>query len=275
MVFANLSPHEKEAFFSLLDEYFTSRPDLLPAAGNGLGSDAGRVAATSALQHAFSKTSPQEAASAINGLRRAMPSPASQQQASNPDIGSVSGRVAAAAAAFSTSGMPGAPRPPPRRTGTSNSDEQGESQTSRLIPQKKFADVDISSGKAMFSSLRNSTATKAASPPQVAPPTPAAFAPKRNQFAPPPVRRMDSTASKVNKTPSPPPPPPPPPARPQQEEMGDWAEALYDYSSDDPGDLNIQTGERLLIVDRDSDDWWTAEMEGRRGLVPAAYVKLL
>ncbi|KAI9063480.1 hypothetical protein FKP32DRAFT_1686092 [Trametes sanguinea] len=43
----------------------------------------------------------------------------------------------------------------------------------------------------------------------------------------------------------------------------------------DPGDLDLQEGVRVLIVEKTSDDWWTGEINGQRGLVPAAYVKLL
>ncbi|CCM03978.1 uncharacterized protein FIBRA_06134 [Fibroporia radiculosa] len=225
-----------------------------------INADAGRAAATSAF-NAFSKTNPQEAASTINGLRKAIPAASPGSNTSNEDVASSAGRVAAAAAAFRTSNS-AAPRAPPRRDGSSDD---------HLPTQRKFGDVDVSSGKAMFSSLRNSTANKAATPPQVAPPTPSAFGAKKNAFAPPPSR-----TSAANKTPSPP-PPPAPPARPQREDAveGEWAEALYDYSSDDPGDLTIQEGQRLVIVEKSSDDWWTGEVDGRRGLVPATYVKML
>jgi abl interactor 2 len=43
----------------------------------------------------------------------------------------------------------------------------------------------------------------------------------------------------------------------------------------DPGDLNVKEGERVVITDRTSEDWWTAEVDGKSGLVPASYVKLL
>lgn len=76
----------------------------------------------------------------------------------------------------------------------------------------------------MFTSLRNSTANKSATPPSVAPPIPAAFAPKRGSFAPPPVRRVSPA--------SPPETEPEPELKPEQEEAaGEWAEALYDYNS--------------------------------------------
>ncbi|KAG8695917.1 hypothetical protein FRC09_008853, partial [Ceratobasidium sp. 395] len=56
---------------------------------------------------------------------------------------------------------------------------------------------------------------------------------------------------------------------------GERAEALYDYASDAADDLNVRQGDKLIIVERTSDDWWTGEMNGRRGLLPASYVRIL
>lgn len=62
-----------------------------------------------------------------------------------------------------------------------------------------------------------------------------------------------------------------------EEPQGEWAEVLYDYSSEDPGDLEVQSGSRVLVTAKSSDDWWTGQVEGqgKEGLFPASYVKLL
>ncbi|KAI0643653.1 hypothetical protein C8Q79DRAFT_928180 [Trametes meyenii] len=308
MVFTRLTPQDKDAFFTLLDElstrpsvYFASRPELF---GNGNGGGDGeqstngippvsKAAAVSAVSHAFSAVSrASEPASAsgpgappaTNGWKR-------PDAAATAEIGSSVGRVAAAAAALRAqnggeqlatapaAANAGFPRMPPRRN-TSSSNEEAAApppEHNKLVAGKKFGDVDMSSGKNMFSSLRHSTAAKHATPAQVAPPTPPAFQ-RKNDFAPPP-RRVPSTGStaRASVTPSPAPAPPPVPRRAQQEpeESGEWAEALYEYHSEDPGDLDLEEGVRVLIVEKTSDDWWTGEIEGRRGLVPAAYVKML
>jgi len=75
----------------------------------------------------------------------------------------------------------------------------------------------------------------------------------------------------VTNTRLPPPPAAPPPAKVQ----GEWVEALYDYDSGEPGDLMVKEGQRILLVERTSDDWWTGEINGSKGLFPASYVKLL
>lgn len=211
-------------------------------------------------------------------------------QAATAEIGNSVGRVAAAAAALklnpgeqTPSGNGGFPRPPARRMNTGSSSEEPPppehnkltpsrvSLPSQIVdavaalpplmpappPAQKFGDVDMSSGKNMFNSLRNSTAAKHAAPAQVAPPTPPAFQ-RKNDFAPPP-RRVPSTGSSRSSVISNSAPPPPIPRRtqePEPEEGGEWAEAMYDYHSEDPGDLDLQEGVRVLILEKTSDDWW-------------------
>ncbi|KAH9894098.1 hypothetical protein C8Q73DRAFT_836104 [Cubamyces lactineus] len=297
MVFARLTPADKDAFFALLDElsgllagpgggdalpphhgaYFESRPELFKS-GNGSDANAanGIAAGRAAVASAFSAATSANASTPpppVNGWRR-------PDAATTADIGNSVGRVAAAAAALKQNGgdqIPGFPRPPPRRNPSSSSEEPAP-EHAKLVQTRKFGgDVDMSSAKNMFSSIRGSTAAKHAAPPQVAPPTPPAF-PRRNDFAPPP-RRVPSTSGSANASPAANTPPPPVPRRAQQEPEpeveGEWAEALYDYHSEDPGDLNLQEGVRVLITEKTSEDWWTGEIDGQRGLVPAAYVKLL
>jgi len=57
----------------------------------------------------------------------------------------------------------------------------------------------------------------------------------------------------------------------------EWAQALYEYRSEDPGDLAIEAGARVLVTAKSSEDWWTGRIDGqgKEGLFPASYVKLL
>lgn len=171
----------------------------------------------------------------------------------------------------------------------------------------------------MLMSLKHSNTNKSAAPPEVAPPTPAAFAHKKSTFAPPPVRHVSATSPPPSRSAStvesPAPAPPVPPSRraPAKEEpQGEWAEALYDYSSEVGQSLSVLFLSKLSILFRiqaifsfkrmNGCSWlketrmtgqcsvpcdiyrfaslyaicrWTGEIEGRRGLFPAAYVKLL
>ncbi|KAF8799447.1 hypothetical protein BYT27DRAFT_7201508 [Phlegmacium glaucopus] len=69
-----------------------------------------------------------------------------------------------------------------------------------------------------------------------------------------------------------------PPTEPAPEPIPKWrAEALFDYAGapDDPNELSFKKGERLRIIDK-SGKWWDAiTTDGRRGIAPSNYVRLL
>lgn len=124
----------------------------------------------------------------------------------------------------------------------------------------------------MFSSLRHSTASKTAIPPSVAPRIPSAFNARVNQFGPPPTRHVAPAAESPSSDPV-------SPAREEprkinRTEDGEWAEAVYDYSSEvsrqrelavcvrlkrwglqDAGDLQLREHQRVLVVEKTSEDW--------------------
>lgn len=152
---------------------------------------------------------------------------------------------------------PQRPPAPPRRTSSSADSEQEPSSIANANPGQRnltpvkvftpcpfyfwvtndvwlqrFGDVDTSSAKNLFGSLRNSTANKSAPTPPLANPLPPAFSAKKNAFAPPPVRRVASTASSSQESAAPTPPPAPRrPAVHEPEVEGEWAEATYAYTS--------------------------------------------
>ncbi|TFK74372.1 hypothetical protein BDN72DRAFT_50349 [Pluteus cervinus] len=259
MVFSTLQNHEKEAFFSLLDEYFASRPELL---GNVNGSSdpsaqasAAGSLATSAVHRALANNPEATSKLVSAGLKHGVPksSPYSAA-ASDPHVSDAVGRVAAASLAFGSSTPP-----PARSVGTSNAKP---SAASSLFSQQRIGGIDTSSAKnAMFSSF----GSKKNDTPALPPPAPA-FSRKPSGFAPPP--RHGATPSLPVRQPEPEP-------EPEPEEAGEWAEALYDYSADDPADISLKEGQRVLVTDRSDDDWWKGEVNMRSGSFPAAYVKLL
>ncbi|KAJ7590727.1 SH3-domain-containing protein [Mycena floridula] len=193
MVFSNLPHHEKDAFFSLLDEYFQSRPEL-----------------------------------------------AASLQSSGTDVAATAGRVASAASAFAAKSPSS---PPPQRV-----PYKSTVAATGLVTGQRIGGIDTSTKTNMLTSgFRKTPATT----PPVAPP--AFNAPKKSAFTP---RQPD-------------------PEPEEEETAGEWAEALYDYNSGDPGDLNLQENQRVLVTERTSGDWWTGEAGGKTGLFPASYVKLL
>ncbi|KAJ3857206.1 SH3-domain-containing protein [Lentinula lateritia] len=205
MAFSNLSHHEKDAFFSLLDEYFQSRPELAAKLHGASGNN---------------------------------------DEGSGVNASQVAGRVAAAASSFNNT-------PPPSR----HAPPRNLQPPAGLVSKQRLGDVDTSSKKSMLVSGLSRKQPVVHNTP-IAPP---AFGSKKNNFAPPPPHRA----------------PEPEPEPEQEEEQGEWAEALYDYVSQDPADLQIRANQRILVTERTSDDWWTGEVDGKSGLFPATYVKLL
>ncbi|KAF8632024.1 hypothetical protein AX17_004967 [Amanita inopinata Kibby_2008] len=244
MVFANLQEREKDAFFSLLDEYFQSRPEIFAALSKGQG-DNHNVKSAPGQSHAFSSAQASDLASKFAGstaaaagyAKRGLGGASSHTTTSDPahekseeSSQLVAGRVAAAAMAFSQQ----------RRTATPGG---SVSSTNAFSSPNKLSEVNTSS-------IKNAWANRASQPP-----TTSSHAP------PPPVARRG--------------PPQPEPESEEETAHGEWAEALYDYQPTESGDLQIREGQRILVTERTSDDWWTGEVDGKSGIFPASYAKLL
>ncbi|KAF8576218.1 hypothetical protein K439DRAFT_1640708 [Ramaria rubella] len=297
MVFTNLTEEDKEAFFALLDEYFATRPELADAlhlaspARSGINNN--NVNSGVAAAHRALASNPQATNAAIStGLRSVPKSSPYASAASNPEVANAVGRFAAASLAFNGSApkaptprLPSGsnsdlkPPPPPRRTAsnsslsTTSSDQvlppprtppkKKKSLPGGLVTQQKIGDLDTSSSKKMLWGVRNKE------PPPPTAPVPSAFASTpRKPIAPPP--RRGTVPMPRARTPT---PEPEPESEPEYE--GEWAEALYDYNSSDPNDLPLQAEQRVLVIARTSDDWWTGEVDGKSGLFPSTYVKML
>ncbi|KZT37659.1 hypothetical protein SISSUDRAFT_1048179 [Sistotremastrum suecicum HHB10207 ss-3] len=74
------------------------------------------------------------------------------------------------------------------------------------------------------------------------------------------------------------------PNSPQEEEDEEEADAaadglgataLYDFVAGGDDELTVSEGDRLVVLDRTSDDWWTCRnTHGAEGVVPASYIEL-
>jgi hypothetical protein len=52
--------------------------------------------------------------------------------------------------------------------------------------------------------------------------------------------------------------------------------ALYDFTADGNDELSIVEGERLIILERDGDEWWKCRnSKGKEGVVPASYIEVI
>lgn len=94
--------------------------------------------------------------------------------------------------------------------------------------------------------------------------------------APPPMQNM--SLNEKNTAPSPAPPPAygaPPTLSPSQAPLA-HATALYAYRGEDPGDLDLQPNDLVMITEYTNAEWWTGRSErtGHTGIFPCSYVKL-
>ncbi|XP_028173301.1 adapter molecule Crk [Ostrinia nubilalis] len=64
----------------------------------------------------------------------------------------------------------------------------------------------------------------------------------------------------------------PPPPTPHQ--VLELVIAKFDFDGSDPDDLPFRRGERLMVINRDEEQWWTARNgQGRTGSIPVPYVQ--
>lgn len=70
-------------------------------------------------------------------------------------------------------------------------------------------------------------------------------------------------------------PPPPPPPKKVGSFHGEYVTAMYDFDSQNEGDLSFREGDRIKVIKKtqSSQDWWEGELRGYKGSFPANYVK--
>jgi len=49
-------------------------------------------------------------------------------------------------------------------------------------------------------------------------------------------------------------------------------QAMYDFTPQEPGELEFRRGNIITVVDKTDDNWWEGEIGNRRGYFPATYV---
>lgn len=92
----------------------------------------------------------------------------------------------------------------------------------------------------------------------------------------PPIERPRSSAQKsVHFIPEPDVIPPTDTYPDEVEDDGLAAVALYNFSADGEDELTVHEGEALVVLERDSDEWWKCRnASGAEGVVPASYVEV-
>lgn len=62
---------------------------------------------------------------------------------------------------------------------------------------------------------------------------------------------------------------------PVESAAGEDATALYDFEADGEDELSVKEGERLLVLEKDGDEWWKCQnTNGVEGVVPASYLEV-
>lgn len=71
-------------------------------------------------------------------------------------------------------------------------------------------------------------------------------------------------------------PPSVPPANPAHKPIG-YCKALFDYSSNEAGDLNMSKDDKIAVVEHMSEDWWKGYKQGseKPGVFPSNYVNVI
>ncbi|XP_053618702.1 adapter molecule Crk [Plodia interpunctella] len=61
---------------------------------------------------------------------------------------------------------------------------------------------------------------------------------------------------------------------PQSQHVLEIVIAKFDFLGSDPDDLPFRRGEKLMVINRDEEQWWTAKnAQGRTGSIPVPYVQ--
>lgn len=74
----------------------------------------------------------------------------------------------------------------------------------------------------------------------------------------------------------PPPPPPPAPQKPPSPPpppTNPTFKAIYDFVTEDTGELPFKSGDTVEILQKDDNGWWLAKKDGKQGWVPSNYLE--
>ncbi|CAA17920.1 Protein csh3 [Schizosaccharomyces pombe] len=90
-----------------------------------------------------------------------------------------------------------------------------------------------------------------------------------------PAPQKQSEASSVNSSTEKLPPPPSYPGPNTAHKNVERVLAMYDFPGPDAGDLGFHAGEVIIVLEHVNNDWWRGELNGKEGIFPSNYVRLL
>ena len=60
-----------------------------------------------------------------------------------------------------------------------------------------------------------------------------------------------------------------------KDDEGETVLALYDFNADGEDELTVKEGDKLTVLEKDSEEWWNCKnVEGVEGVVPASYLEV-
>ncbi|VEU21833.1 DEKNAAC102880 [Brettanomyces naardenensis] len=74
---------------------------------------------------------------------------------------------------------------------------------------------------------------------------------------------------------APPNPPPSASSPPPYSESQQFVQAMYDYRPQQPEDLELRAGDKIVVTEKLSPSWWRGTANGKSGIFPANYVQVL
>ncbi|ORX53664.1 hypothetical protein DM01DRAFT_1336195 [Hesseltinella vesiculosa] len=89
----------------------------------------------------------------------------------------------------------------------------------------------------------------------------------------PASKSIPAHAPVISASNSPPPPPPPPPAATPQPSSEPKYKAIYPFETDQDGELAIEMGDLIEVIEQDDNGWWLAKKNGKEGWVPSNYLE--
>lgn len=105
--------------------------------------------------------------------------------------------------------------------------------------------------------------------------TPSGAATTKTMLDTPNTNNNDSNSNNNSRISINPPPGPPPSSSTKSDVNYEFAEAIYDYAPQQSDDLKLSKGDKVTVLEKLSDAWWKGSANGKVGVFPANYVKLL
>ncbi|KAG0147909.1 hypothetical protein CROQUDRAFT_655489 [Cronartium quercuum f. sp. fusiforme G11] len=248
---SNLSSQDKDAFYSILDEYFSSRPHLFQQSNNAASGNPYAAASSLAAAHPGVAASALRAAGVPKNVASSNNISTASKWSQNPKVVAASSKVSQLAGKWS---------------GPANGNESQNSTTPPAPPASRKPGSALPEGLQSSQKFMGGMVSQAEKDAMRAKPSgvlaAAVSSSHKSSFAPPPVRKTGPIT--------------PTPAPVEDDLDGEFVEAMYDFDGTSPQDLSFKERQVIRVTEHISDDWWNGQIDnGPIGMFPSAYVKAI